>query len=182
MRLDVIQYASEGASSRRLTERLVRALRRSGYLFRMDIVTDPELCREAGVRQLPAYALNGQLMAQGRVPEENELPAQIEQAAAACGVPRQTPPSETEEAAKMGRVTAAPLSRFRPNLKHMIAACPPVLLMLIPILLFREQDAPEIQPGSEQGLQNTPGNESLADERLLTAPCKHAGDAAETPA
>lgn len=168
MRLDVIQYASKGASSLRLTDRLVRTLRRSGILFRMDVVTDPARCREAGVRQLPAYALGGRLMTQGAVPSEDELLAQIEQAAAACGAGRR--PAEEDAAAD-----APAVSPVRPwpcfSLRPVMAVCTLLLLALVPVSLLGEEDDADPLPQPVQMLQEADGSVPATADGLPVASC-----------
>ncbi len=168
MRLDVIQYASKGASSLRLTDRLVRTLRRSGILFRMDVVTDPARCREAGVRQLPAYALGGRLMTQGAVPSEDELLAQIEQAAAACGAGRR--PAAEDDAAD-----APAVSPVRPwpcfSLRPVMAVCTLLLLALVPVSLLGEEDAADPLPRPVQMLQEADGSVPATADGLPVASC-----------
>ncbi len=168
MRLDVIQYASKGASSLRLTDRLVRTLRRSGILFRMDVVTDPARCREAGVRQLPAYALGGRLMTQGAVPSEDELLAQIEQAAAACGAGRR--PAAEDDAAD-----APAVSPVRPwpcfSLRPVMAVCTLLLLALVPVSLLGEEDDADPLPRPVQMLQEADGSVPATADGLPVASC-----------
>ncbi len=168
MRLDVIQYASKGASSLRLTDRLVRTLRRSGILFRMDVVTDPARCREAGVRQLPAYALGGRLMTQGAVPSEDELLAQIEQAAAACGAGRRP-------AAEDAAADAPAVSPVRPwpcfSLRPVMAVCTLLLLALVPVSLLGEEDDADPLPRPVQMLQEADGSAPATADGLPVASC-----------
>lgn len=167
MRLDVIQYASEGASSLRLTDRLVRTLRRSGILFRMDVVTDPARCREAGVRQLPAYALGGRLVAQGSVPAEDELLAQIEQAAATCGAGRRPAAAEAEDAPAVAPARLWPCFSLRPA----IVGCTLLLLALIPVSLLGEEDDTDPLPRPVRILQNADASVPTAADSLPAAPC-----------
>ena len=178
MRLDVIQYASKGASSLRLTDRLVRTLRRSGILFRMDVVTDPARCREAGVRQLPAYALGGRLMTQGAVPSEDELLAQIEQAAAACGAGRR--PAAEDAAAEDAAAEDAPadapaVSPVRPwpcfSLRPVMAVCTLLLLALVPVSLLGEEDDADPLPRPVQMLQEADGSVPATADGLPVASC-----------
>ena len=125
-------------------------------------------CREAGVRQLPAYALGGRLMTQGAVPSEDELLAQIEQAAAACGAGRRP-------AAEDAAADAPAVSPVRPwpsfSLRPVMAFCTLLLLALVPVSLLGEEDDADPLPRPVQMLQEADGSVPATADGLPVASC-----------
>ena len=112
-------------------------------------------------------------MTQGAVPSEDELLAQIEQAAAACGAGRR--PAAEDAAAEDAAADAPAVSPVRPwpcfSLRPVMAVCTLLLLALVPVSLLGEEDDADPLPQPVQMLQEADGSVPATADGLPVASC-----------